>query len=167
MFKFQVIGNLGADAQVNESNGRKWVGFRVAHTERFQRSDGSLVEKTTWISCALNGDGGLLLQYLRKGTRVYVEGDGSLNVYSSPKTHQFEAGAQLNVRSIELVGAKPDAVPSRLYADTGAEVAISKVYKVPAGYPRPCQLFAQSGEVYDVDRNGWISAHEEQQPPQQ
>ena len=31
MLKAQVIGNLGADAEVKSSNGKQFVSFRVAH----------------------------------------------------------------------------------------------------------------------------------------
>ena len=35
MFKVEVIGNLGADAQVKDANGTKFITFRVAHTEKW------------------------------------------------------------------------------------------------------------------------------------
>ena len=95
MLNLQVIGNLGADAERRENNGRAFVTFRVAHSEK--RND---VERTTWVSCVLNGDGGQLAQYLVRGTKV------SLKTYSSPKTHQIEAGLDLNVDRIELCGGR-------------------------------------------------------------
>ena len=58
MLQFQVIGNLGSDAEVKELNGNKAVCFNVAHTERWSQEDGTKRESTTWISCILNGDGG-------------------------------------------------------------------------------------------------------------
>lgn len=101
MLNLQVIGNLGADAERRENNGRAFVTFRVAHSEK--RND---VERTTWVSCVLNGDGGLLAQYLVKGTKVFVSGRVTLKTYSSPKTHQIEAGLDLNVDRIELCGGR-------------------------------------------------------------
>ena len=101
MLILQVIGNLGADAERRETNGRTFVSFRVAHSEK--RND---VERTTWVSCVLNGDGGLLAQYLVKGTKVFVSGRVSLKTFSSPKTHQIEAGLDLNVDRIELCGGR-------------------------------------------------------------
>ena len=70
MLQLEIIGNLGADAQVMTSNGKPFVSFNVAHTERWQGEDGVKHEQTQWVSGALNGDGGNLLQYLKKGTTV-------------------------------------------------------------------------------------------------
>lgn len=105
MLNLQIIGNLGADAERRETNGRAFISFRVAHSEK--RND---VEKTTWVSCVLNGDGGNLAQYLVKGTKVFVSGRAQLKTYSSPKTHQIEAGLDLNVDRIELCGGRTDAL---------------------------------------------------------
>ena len=102
MLKLQIIGNLGADAERKTTNGRDFVTFRVAHT--FKAGDGR--EETTWVSCAMNGDGGKVLQYLKKGTKVFVSGRPRLRVYSSPKTHQMEAGIDLSVESVELCDSR-------------------------------------------------------------
>ena len=49
MLKMEMIGHLGADAEVKEFNGNKFVSFNVAHTEK--RNGG---ERTTWVSCTRN-----------------------------------------------------------------------------------------------------------------
>lgn len=105
--KLQVIGNLGADATVQNHNGNQFVSFRVAHTEQWtNKQTGEVNKATTWVSCIMNGNGGGLTQYLKKGTKVYVDGNVSFNVYSSPATHQMECGVNLNVRTLELCGGK-------------------------------------------------------------
>lgn len=100
MLRLQVIGNLGADAEKKEANGRAFVSFRVAHSEK--RADGT--EVTTWVACAMNGDGGRVFEYLKKGVKVWVEGRPRIRTYSSPKTHQIEAGIDLSVDTLELCG---------------------------------------------------------------
>ena len=108
MLQLQIIGNLGADAEIKDFNGRKCVAFNVAHTERYKDAQGNQVESTTWVSCLWNSDGGKLLPYLKKGTQVFVEGSMSLRVYDSPKAHAKVAGANLSVRHLELVGGKKE-----------------------------------------------------------
>lgn len=112
MLQLQVIGNLGADAEIKDFNGRKCVAFNVAHTERYKDAQGNQVESTTWVSCLWNGDGGKLLQYLKRGTQVFAEGSMSLRVYDSAKAHAKIAGANLSVRHIELVGGKKEDSPA-------------------------------------------------------
>lgn len=107
MIKLELIGNLGADAQIQIYNGKKYVSFRVANTDSWtDKNTGEITQSTQWVSCSLNGDGGGITQYLKKGTKVFVRGNASFVVYSSPKTHQMEVGVNLYVREIELCGGK-------------------------------------------------------------
>lgn len=105
MIKVEIIGNLGADAQLQEKNGNKFVAFRVANTDKWiDKSTGQVIESTQWISCTLNGDGGALLPYLKKSTKVFVRGNVQFVIFSSAKTRQMEVGVNLFVREIELCG---------------------------------------------------------------
>lgn len=104
MLKLQIIGNLGQDAQLRETASGKFVSFTIAHTEkRTDTHSGEVMERTTWASCTLNGDGGRLLQYLKKGAKCYVLGDLSLREYKGQDglTH---TGINCFVREIELCG---------------------------------------------------------------
>lgn len=105
MIKLEIIGNLGADAEIKQYNGNKFVSFRVAHTDKWvDQQTGVISTQTTWVSCSINGDGGGLTPYLKKGTKVFVRGTPNFVVYSSPKTHKMETGVNLFVRDIELCG---------------------------------------------------------------
>lgn len=130
MLQISIIGALGADAQVRIANGKNFVSFNVATNERYTKSDGTTVETTTWVNCTLPGDGGNLLQYLRKGTLVYCSGHGSARVYSSPKEKAMVAGIDCRVDMLELVGGKSDAVPSQLADDAGLLHDVSKCYHI-------------------------------------
>lgn len=103
MLHFQIIGNLGADAEVKQFNSGNYVSFRVAHNYK----DGDK-DKTLWISCLLRGDGGRLLDYLKKGQAVFVSGRGSARAFSSHITKQFEVGMDCNVDRIELLGNRAE-----------------------------------------------------------
>ena len=106
MLKLEVIGNLGADARLQENVNGKFVAFNVAHTSRrTDRSTGEVVENTQWVSCTLNGNGGNLLQFLTKGTKVYVSGDMTLRTYTGNDKLQH-VGINLFVRDIELCGGR-------------------------------------------------------------
>lgn len=114
MIKMEIIGNLGADAQLQVYNGNKFVSFRIANTDAWtDKATGEIKKSTQWISCTLNGDGGNLLPYLKKGTKIFVRGNAQIVVYSSPKTHQMEAGVNLFVREIELCGGSKEEAHSQ------------------------------------------------------
>lgn len=105
MIKMEIIGNLGADAEVKVYNGNKFVSFRVAHEDKWvDQQTGVISTETTWVSCSLNGDGGGLTPYLKKGTKVFLRGTPNFVTYSSSKTHKMETGVNLFVREIELCG---------------------------------------------------------------
>ena len=123
MIKMEIIGNLGADAEVKVYNGNKFVSLRVAHTDKWvDQQTGVISTQTTWVSCSLNGDGGGLTPYLKKGTKVFLRGTPNFVTYSSPKTHKIETGVNLFVREIELCGGhleqEQNANTSQSPADT-------------------------------------------------
>ena len=109
MIKVEIIGNLGADAMLQVVNGNKFVSFRVANTDAWtDKQTGEIKKSTQWISCSLNGDGGALLPYLKKGTKVFVRGNAQFVVFSSAKSRQMEVGVNLYVREIELCGVSKE-----------------------------------------------------------
>lgn len=109
MIKVEIIGSLGADAQLQEKNGNRFVAFRVANTDKWvDKSTGQVIESTQWISCTLNGDGGALLPYLKRGSKVFVRGNAQFVIFSSAKTRQMEVGVNLFVREIELCGGQKE-----------------------------------------------------------
>ena len=101
MLHFSLIGNLGADAEVKNFSSGDYVTFRVAHN--FREND---KERTQWVSCYLRGNGGKLLDYLKKGASVFVCGRGSARTFSSQITKQFEVGLDIQVDRLELVSAQ-------------------------------------------------------------
>lgn len=165
MLKFAVIGNLGSDARIEENNGHKFVSFNVAHNDRYQGADGAVHESITWVSCALNGDGGKLLPFLVKGRQVYVEGKGSTRVYSSPTLRRMVAGLNISVDRIELIGGQVDAVPHSLVDGDGALHSVNKAYflaqdeakSLGAKKNEPITLNATDGRMFSVDYLGWIT----------
>lgn len=108
MLNLQVIGNLGSDAVVKENNGKKFVTFNVAHTDKYTDEQGVKHEKTTWVSCLWNGDGGRVLPYLTKGTCVFAQGPAELRVFDSAKDHCKKAGVSIRIQHLELVGGKKE-----------------------------------------------------------
>ena len=76
--KVTLIGHLGRDPEIRTfQNGGKVCNFRVATSERWSdKTTGESREKTEWHTVAIFSEGLVRVaeQYLRKGSRVYVEG---------------------------------------------------------------------------------------------
>lgn len=155
MFKATVIGNLGANAEFHNENGSEFITFKVAHNERFRDSTGNTNERSVWVSCIMSGRAEGLMPYLVKGATIAVFGDLRLKTYHSAKMHSLVAGADLFVRSVDLVGGRPDNVPSRLYDHDGIEHKIGKFFYCDTAKGQ--ELLTQSGEQYTVDADGWVT----------
>lgn len=165
MLQFQAIGNLGADAKVVSENGKQFVSFNIGHNDRWRGQDGVEHESTTWISCAMNGDGGKLLPFLKKGRLVFVEGKGSTRVYSSEKARGMVAGLNIMVDRIELVGAQPDEVPRQLLDNDGVVHQVARFFCVDRRAcflngeddGRAIELHSSDGSIFVVDFDGVVS----------
>ncbi len=76
--KVILIGNLGRDPEVRTfNNGGKVCNLRIATSETWKdRNTGERREKTEWHSVAIFQEGLVRVaeQYLRKGSKVYIEG---------------------------------------------------------------------------------------------
>lgn len=75
--KVILIGNLGADPEVRHlQNGAAVANFRIATSETYKdRQTGEKREQTEWHSIvAWRGLAEIVEKYLRKGSKVYVEG---------------------------------------------------------------------------------------------
>lgn len=79
--RVQLIGSLGADPEVRSfQNGGRVANMRVACSESWKdKQTGERKERTEWITVAVFNDGliGLIERFLRKGSKVYVEGSFS------------------------------------------------------------------------------------------
>src|ERR1041385_7939338 len=76
--KVILIGNLGADPEVRRmQDGRPVVNLRVATSESWRdKATGERKEKTEWHRVVIFNEGlaKVAEQYLRKGSKVYIEG---------------------------------------------------------------------------------------------
>ena len=76
--KVMIIGNLGADPEVKTfQNGGRIANLRIATSENWKdKATGERKERTEWHTVVINSDGlvGVAERYLRKGSKVYIEG---------------------------------------------------------------------------------------------
>jgi single-strand DNA-binding protein len=76
--KVILIGNLGQDPEVKSfQNGGRIANLRIATSENWKdKNTGERKERTEWHTVVLQSDGlvGVAEKYLRKGSKVYIEG---------------------------------------------------------------------------------------------
>jgi len=103
MNKIIIIGNIGQDAQVRQAaaNGNTPISFSVAVSEKRGQE-----EHTEWFSCTKwvqSGGSTAIANYLKRGTKVAVEGKVSTRAYTD-RDGQTRASLEVNVQNIELLG---------------------------------------------------------------
>ena len=74
--KVQIIGNLGADPEIRATPGGAQVAnFRVACAETWKDASGQRQTRTEWVTVvAWRQQAEIAAKYLRKGSKVYIEG---------------------------------------------------------------------------------------------
>lgn len=129
MLKCEIIGNIGADAEIKDVQGNKFVTFRVAHSSKFKDAQGNDREETTWVDVTLNNVESKVIPFLKQGVKVFVRGNASLRVYSSPKLRQMLAGLRISATEIELCGGSSDDVPRQIIDPSNGQIFdVSKHY---------------------------------------
>ena len=108
--KVILIGNLGADPEVKSfQNGGKVCNIRIATSESWKdKNTGEKQERTEWHTVAIFGEGlaGVAERFLRKGSKVYVEGQ--------LRTRKWQDASGNDRYSTEVVLQGPGAVLTML-----------------------------------------------------
>ena len=105
MLKVEIIGNIGNDAEIKEFGGKKYVSFSVAHTEYQKDEQGNRTDLTTWCSVLWFGDGGGLLPYLKRWSKVFVRGNLKVKMYTDRNGNQ-QAAINVSEAEVQLGGVK-------------------------------------------------------------
>lgn len=97
--KVSVMGYLGADPETRHfQNGGRVCNMRIATSDKWKdRQTGELREKTEWHNVTIYSEplAKLAANYLRKGSRVYLEG--------RLETRKWTDSAEVERRSTEIV----------------------------------------------------------------
>lgn len=103
MIKLQIIGALGRDAEIKNIAGENYLSFSLAHSEKHQDKNGNQVTNTIWVDVLKTDKSGKLINYLKKGTKVYVSGKPKVNAYTS--NNEAKASLSIFANELELLGS--------------------------------------------------------------
>ncbi|MCM1503380.1 MAG: single-stranded DNA-binding protein [Bacteroidales bacterium] len=127
MLKSEIIGNLGSDAQVKEINGKEYVSFNIAHTDR--------KGETIWMSVLWRGNGGNLTQWLTKGTSLFVRGDLDFRIYTNNRGEQ-RISYSLMANEVQLLSSTRGQ-EERGYVNSAREMAANAAPAATAAVDNP------------------------------
>lgn len=127
--KVIIIGNLGKDPEVRSfQNGGKVCNLSVATSESWKdKNTGERRERTEWHSVAITNEHLVRLaeQYLRKGSKVYIEGKLETRKWqdqSGQDRYTTEVVLRPYGGTLEMLDSKPrdDAGDVHRYQDQGS-----------------------------------------------
>jgi single-strand DNA-binding protein len=109
MLKVSMIGNLGNDPEVRHSaNGSPFLRFNVASNYRTRTPKGEWQDRTEWVRVTVVGTRAeSLSQYLKKGSRVYVDGRLEARPWTDQQG-QVRAGLEVMANQVEFMSPRAD-----------------------------------------------------------
>ena len=142
--KVQLIGNVGKEPENRQVGDNVVIKFTVATTERFTDRNGQQVDNTEWHNVEYWSRNGGILQYLHKGTQVYVEGKLKTDSWQG-QDGKTNYKTSIRAQVLQLLGGKPQGQQAPQYQQQGypqqGAAEIRQQYQ--QGYPQ--QGFQQSG----------------------
>lgn len=126
MVNVNVIGRLGADAELINGKNGQFASFRMAVDDRKKNE-----KVTTWFRVTLNGDrAGKIVEYLTKGKLVNVIGTEFVDTYQSTKDGSTQVSREINATNVEFISVGSGATASDTTAETTTEtVSTGKLNK--------------------------------------
>jgi single-strand DNA-binding protein len=109
MLKATIIGNLGNDPDMRyAASGSPMLRFNVASNYRTRTPEGEYQDKTEWVRVTVTGNRAeTLSQYLKKGSRVYVEGRLEARPWTDQQGQQ-RAGLEVTALDVEFMSTRAE-----------------------------------------------------------
>lgn len=144
--KVILVGNLGADPDIrNTQDGRPIVNLSIATSESWRdRNSGERREKTEWHRVVIFNEGlaRVAEQYLRKGSKVYLEGQ------LQTRKWQDQSGQDRYSTEVVLQGFNSNL--TMLDGRSGGEEGGFSGPRVSDNNRRPSQAPSQSAPAFDA-----------------
>lgn len=140
--KVQLIGNVGKEPENRQVGDNVVIKFTVATTERFTDRNGQQVDNTEWHNVEYWSRNGGILQYLHKGTQVYVEGKLKTDSWQG-QDGKTNYKTSIRAQVLQLLGGKPQGQQSPQYQQGYQQAPQGQAPQYQQGYPQ--QGFQQSG----------------------
>jgi single-strand DNA-binding protein len=105
------IGNLGRDPEMRfMADGKAVTNFSYAITEKYKDKSGQQQEVTEWVNVATLGRlAEIAGEYLKKGSKVYVEGKMKTEKYVDKASGIEKSTTKIICEKLEILSSKSDS----------------------------------------------------------
>lgn len=143
--KVMLIGNVGKDPTVRyldktqADSLAKVANFPLATSERFRDKSGETIERTEWHNIVVyRGLANTIESYVRKGTKLFIEGKIHTRSYTDPNTQATVYVTEIVADNIELLSARPEGGVAPLQGPQTAQPYAQPAQQA-AYVPQPAQ----------------------------
>jgi len=107
-----ILGNVGQDPEVNYSqSGTCFARISVATSEKWKdKQTGQPQERTTWHNIKFSGKlAEVVAEYVKKGSKVYVEGKNRCDKYQDSQTGQDKYAYYIAANELQMLDSRQDS----------------------------------------------------------
>ena len=147
--KVILIGNLGKDPEVKYTpQGTAVAKFTLATNERYKDKAGEWQDRTEWHNLkAFKRTAEIVRDYVKKGSKLYIEGKISTNSWDDKETGQKKYRTEILVNELVLLSGRDEGSGGSSRPAGSSSSAASFDQRSPAGQDD----VAQSAEISDDD----------------
>jgi single-strand DNA-binding protein len=148
--KVILLGNVGKDPEIRSTAGGTMVAsFTLATSDRQKDAQGNWQERTEWHNLkAFNRTAEIIRDYVKKGSKLYVEGKITTNSWDDKETGQKKYRTEILVNDLSLLSGRDEGGSSSGYSrQSGSGSTASFDQRPPAGQDD----VGQSAEISDDD----------------
>lgn len=144
-----LLGNLGKDPEVKYTpQGTPVAKFTLATNERFKDKDGQWQDRTEWHNItAWSRTAEIVGEYLKKGSKVYVEGSLRTHSWEDKQTGQKKYMTEIVVSDLVLLGGRGEGTGESGGYSRGAATGNNFDQRAPEHEPAS----AMSSPISDED----------------
>jgi len=108
--KVTLLGNVGKDPEIRSTaSGTMVASFGLATTERQKDAQGNWQDHTEWHNLkAFNRTAEIVRDYVKKGSKLYIEGKITTNSWEDKETHQKRYRTEILVNDLLLLSGRED-----------------------------------------------------------
>jgi len=147
--KVILLGNVGKDPEIRSTPGGTMVAsFTLATSDRQKDAQGNWQDRTEWHNLkAFNRTAEIIRDYVKKGSKLYVEGKITTNSWDDKETGQKRYRTEILVNDLSLLSGREEGSGGGYSRSSGSGSTASFDQRPPAG----SDDLAQSAEISDED----------------
>lgn len=152
--KVTLLGNVGKDPEIRSTPGGTMVAnLALATSDRQKDAQGNWQDHTEWHNLkAFNRTAEIVRDYVKKGSKLYIEGKITTNSWEDKETHQKRYRTEILVNELVLLSGREEGGSGGGYSKPASSSSSSANFdqrpQAPAGGQ---DEYAQQAEISDDD----------------